>query len=586
MQGVSMSGGGSREQDEGDDAVICEEIGRVLVAAGAVTASTMLKVLTLHEPDPLRCATELITHHHLRRETWTAAMSKVTGLAVVRPDELTSPLLLAEDFHQVLEDCGINRRWALRYRSVPLRRDGDTWVMMTAEARAVQRTQAQGLLGLKLAWVVSDPLTVSAMIDQLWRNDRKVADLISQLQTGSHLEVVELVDAVIAQAARDRASDLHIEPGPEQCRIRVRVDGRLTDLVRFPTSAHAAIVSRLKVMAQMDIVERRLPQDGTCAVEVDGQHLDVRVASLPTVQGEKIVLRLLPAEMAITSLEDLGMDSVTLGRYRQVLAAHDGVILCAGPTGAGKTTSLFASLAAINHPTRNLITIEDPVEYMLAGVTQVQTNHRAGLGFANGLRALLRQDPDVVLVGEIRDHETAAIAMQAALTGHLVLSSVHGTDAATGLYRLIDMGIAPYLVASALRAVIAQRLMRLNCSGCTRSKPIERFEADLMLAHGCEELPDAVWAGEGCVECLGTGYRGRVGVYELMVVSPALRELILAGATAGHIRDQAIAEQMITMTSAAMALVRSGRSSIKEVAELFHLLGPSHLTAGEQINGS
>jgi type IV pilus assembly protein PilB len=586
MQGVSMFGGGSRAQDESDDAVICEEVGRHLVAAGAVSASTMLEVLNLHEPDPVRCATELITRHHLPREGWTAALSTVTGLpmGMPGPDDLTGDL--KDGVIQDLLDSGIDRRWALRYCSVPLRRRGETWVILTAEARVVERTKAESELGRGVSWEVSDPLTVSAAIDQLWRNDRRIADLIEQLQAGSSAEVVELIDTVIAQAARDRASDLHIEPGPERCRIRVRVDGRLTDLITFPASAHAAIVSRLKVMAQMDIVERRLPQDGTCALEVDGQHLDVRVASLPTVQGEKLVLRLLPAEMAITDLENLGMDAVTLGRYRQVINARDGVILCAGPTGAGKTTSLFASLAAINHPTRNLITIEDPVEYMLAGVTQVQTNHRAGLGFANGLRALLRQDPDVVLVGEIRDHETAAIAMQAALTGHLVLSSVHGTDAATGLYRLIDMGIAPYLVASAVRAVIAQRLVRLNCSGCIRHRPPEPHETELLLAHGGGEMPEVVWAGQGCPECLGTGYRGRVGVYELMVITPAVRDLILAGATAGQVRGQAIDEQMITMTASAMALVWSGRSSIAEVAEMFHLSRPAQSASQENSNGS
>ena len=585
MQGVSTSGGGTRTQDEGDDAVICEEVGRLLVAAGAVTVSAMLSVLNMYEPDLLRCGTELITRHHLRRELWTQAISKVTGLPTMPLNESDPSGASSDGLIQDLEDFGVTRRWAVQYCSVPLRRDGQIWLMLTAQARAAERAKAEAALGCEVAWVVSDPLTVSALVDQLWRNDIKIAGLIAQLQNGSGTDVVELVDAVIAQAARNRASDLHIEPGPDQCRIRVRVDGRLTDLVTFPISAHAAIISRLKVMAQMDIVERRLPQDGTCALEVDGQHLDVRVASLPTVQGEKIVLRLLPAEMAITNLEELGMDPVTLGRYRQVIAAHDGVILCAGPTGAGKTTSLFASLAAINHPTRNLITIEDPVEYMLAGVTQVQTNHRAGLGFANGLRALLRQDPDVVLVGEIRDHETAAIAMQAALTGHLVLSSVHGTDAATGLYRLIDMGIAPYLVASALRAVIAQRLVRLNCSGCTRPRAPEPWEEELLVAH-CEEPPEVVWAGEGCSECLGTGFRGRVGVYELLVISPALRDLILAGATAGHVRAQAIDEQMITMVSAAMTLVGSGRSSIEEVMELFHIAGLRDHVRGEQISAS
>ena len=597
MRGASLPGGGpwalSSKEDffDGsfhDDLVICEEIGRVLVGLGAVSAAAMLEVLARHEPDPVRCATELVIRHHLNRRTWVEALSQVTGLGLTAVTATIDELLVSSESVLDLERDGLTRAWALHHRAVPIGRDSGQWVVMTAEARSRARHQAQSLLAAPISWVAGDPLTVITVIDRLWRCDRLINAAITaiaqDLRKGLTPEVVELVDLVITQAVRDRASDLHIEPGRDHCRIRVRVDGHLKDLFEVPMGAHPAVVSRLKVMAQMDIVERRIPQDGTCALEVDGEHLDIRVASLPTVQGEKLVLRLLPAEMAVKDLEELGMASVTLARYRNALEAHDGVILCAGPTGAGKTTSLFASLAAINHPSRNIITIEDPVEYLLAGVTQVQTNERAGLGFANGLRALLRQDPDVLLVGEIRDRETASIAMQAALTGHLVLSSVHGTDAVTGLYRLIDMGIAPYLVASAVRAVMAQRLVRLNCSACTRARDPDRSEISLLRSQGIVEIPAQFWSGDGCEECLGTGFHGRMGVYELMVTSAGIRDLILGGATAMEVRMQAISEGMTTMANSALALAVHGHSSIAEVSEVFHLRAGNH-TSEESPDG-
>ncbi len=572
--------------DFADDAIICEEIGRALVAAGAISAAAMLEVLARCEPDPIRCATELITRHHLHRQTWVDALAKVTGLPRNHPVETLSLRTALPKWSVDLERSGLTRAWALAHCAAPISRDDQQWVVITPEARAQERRRAQSMIDAPIHWVAGDPLTVASVIDALWRCEHRITALIQtmidDLSKGLSPDVVELVDLVITQAVRDRASDLHLEPGRENCRIRVRVDGHLKSLFQVPMGAHPAVVSRLKVMAQMDIVERRIPQDGTCAMTIDGGHLDIRVASLPTVLGEKLVLRLLPAEMAVTDLGDLGMDAVTLARYRNVLDAHDGVILCAGPTGAGKTTSLFASLAAINHPSRNIITIEDPVEYLLGGITQVQTNDRAGLGFANGLRALLRQDPDVLLVGEIRDRDTASIAMQAALTGHLVLSSVHGTDAVTGLYRLIDMGIAPYLVASAVRAVMAQRLIRLNCSACTRPYEPHQKEIALLHRHGVAQIPDQLWSGDGCEECLGTGFHGRVGVYELMVTSARIRDLILAGATAMEVRSQAITEGMTTMATSAVTLAAQGSSCIAEISEVFHLPSGTANT-GEQL---
>jgi type IV pilus assembly protein PilB len=575
MHGGSLPKSGPWAADTTADAMMCEEIGRVLVGAGSVSAEAMREVLARHDPDPVRCAIELIDRYRLDRQAWTEAMAKVTGLEMGATPRSGELLAGSDNSVTDLERSGITRMWAVAHRAVPIHREGRSWIVMTAEARAGERRRCESALLEPVIWVAGDPHFVTSMIDLLWRSDRRISQLIaaadSDVRAGIGPDVVELVELVISQAVRDRASDLHIEPGREVSRIRMRVDGRLKDAAQLPLGAHTALVSRLKVMAQMDIVERRVPQDGTCATSVDGQHLDIRVASLPTVHGEKLVLRLLPAEMAVKSLGDLGMDSVTLARYRNVLNAHDGVILCAGPTGTGKTTSLFSSLATINDPTLNIVTIEDPVEYLLGGITQVQTNERAGLGFAQGLRAVLRQDPDIVLVGEIRDRETAAIATQAALTGHLVLSSVHGTDAVTSLFRLIDMGIAPYLVASSVRAVMAQRLIRLNCVSCARPSEPSAWEIDLFEAHCDGPVPHELWFGVGCEECRGTGSRGRSGVYELMVSSPAIRDLILGSAYAEQVRSQAISEGMVPMVSAAMALVSQGRSSMSEVVQMFHL---------------
>ncbi|MEY4247429.1 MAG: type secretion system protein [Actinomycetota bacterium] len=334
--------------------------------------------------------------------------------------------------------------------------------------------------------------------------------------------VVQMVTSLVSQGLRDRASDIHIEPLNDILRIRYRIDGNLVEAQTLPLQLHSSLVSRLKIMAGMNIVERRRPQDGQFSTTVDGREVDVRVATVSTVFGEKLVMRLLDKRRSTIGLSELGMPKDTHEMYSQMVRSPFGMVICAGPTGAGKTTTLYASLMEINDIGKNVTTIEDPVEYVFPGINQVQTNEQAGLTFATGLRALLRQDPDVILVGEIRDADTARIAVQSALTGHFVLSSLHGTDAAAALHRLLDMGIEAFLIASSVMGVIGQRLLRRICDSC--KQPYEPNSEEMALFH--RHLPNSgktlFFHGAGCNDCSQTGYRDRIGVYELLKISPAI----------------------------------------------------------------
>jgi general secretion pathway protein E len=335
--------------------------------------------------------------------------------------------------------------------------------------------------------------------------------------------IIRLINGLIAEAARTGASDVHIEPFETALRVRMRVDGVLSEAASLPARIAPLLVSRVKVMARLDIAEKRLPQDGRIAIALGGKTLDVRVSTLPSRAGERVVMRLLDKEQADLALEDLGMGPDTLRAFRAALSEPNGVILVTGPTGSGKTTSLYAGVAVLNDRTRNILTIEDPVEYAVEGVGQTQVNPKVGMTFAAGLRAILRQDPDVVMVGEIRDVETAQIAVQASLTGHLVLSTVHTNDAAGAITRLRDMGVEPFLLASTLRLIMAQRLVRRLCEDCAEDKPCDAATAKLVGVKTGARLRRPV----GCPTCKQTGFVGRIGVYEAIRVNDAVRRLII-----------------------------------------------------------
>ena len=370
---------------------------------------------------------------------------------------------------------------------------------------------------------------------------------------------------IVGQALRDRSSDIHIEPLDDRLRIRFRVDGHLVEAFSLPLSAHNALISRLKIMSEMNIVEKRAPQDGQFSTKVDGRPLDVRVASVSTVFGEKIVMRLLDKSKSMVGLGELGMPAETYKTYAKLVHAPFGMVICAGPTGAGKTTTLYATLLEINSTGKNVTTVEDPVEYVFPGINQVQTNVKAGLTFATGLKALLRQDPDVILVGEIRDADTARIAIQSALTGHFVLSSLHGTDSVAALHRLLDMGIEAFLVASAIVGVVSQRLLRKMCDNCKEPYTPGAEELAVFRQHSGGSDKTVFYHGKGCSYCNNTGYRDRIGVYELLRITPEIRRLIVGWATTEELRRLAVAQGMRTMLREAMQMVEDDVTTVPEV---------------------
>jgi type IV pilus assembly protein PilB len=385
--------------------------------------------------------------------------------------------------------------------------------------------------------------------------------------------VVQVVRLLITQGLRDRASDIHIEPQADRIRVRYRVDGALHDVLDLPGTMGPAIVSRIKILAGMNIVERRRPQDGQISLEIEDRALDIRVATTSVVGGEKVVLRLLDKSRPIFRLSQLGMSPDVAKRYSTLLHSPYGMVICSGPTGSGKTTTLYGSLTEINAPERNIMTIEDPVEYMIPSINQIQINAQAGITFADGLKSILRQDPDVILVGEIRDSETARIAVQSALTGHFVLSSLHATDAVSALHRLLDMGIESFLVASSITAVISQRLLRRVCDNCRESYEPPPQEMAFLHAMGGHVPEGGFVRGAGCNFCTHTGYLERIGVYEMMPVTDPIRELILRRASHEEVRKLARAEGMQTLQEESIRLVETGVTNLAEVLRSIYVAG-------------
>jgi type IV pilus assembly protein PilB len=380
--------------------------------------------------------------------------------------------------------------------------------------------------------------------------------------------VIQVVNLMIAQALRDRASDIHIAPQDSRVRVRFRIDGALHDVLAIPAEMGPALASRIKIMAGMDIVERRRPQDGQTSMEIDGRALDVRVASTPTIWGEKITLRLLDKSRPLFKAAELGMPADTHEKFAKLVRSPFGMVVCVGPTGSGKTTTLYATLGEINNSEQNIMTIEDPVEYVLPSIDQIQINETTGLTFAEGLRSILRQDPDVILVGEVRDAETARIAVQSALTGHLVLSSLHATDTAAAIHRFLDMGIEAFLVASSVVAVVGQRLVRRICSSCKVPYQPTEEEMAFYVEHGPPK--EQFWIGEGCNFCANTGYQDRIGVYELLRITPEMKRLIVGWATQEELRRMAISQGMRTLLQEGLNLVAQDVTTVSEVIRIIY----------------
>ena len=403
--------------------------------------------------------------------------------------------------------------------------------------------------------------------------DAAPVEIVDLRESAEDAPVIKLVHSIIAQATERGASDIHFVPQPDpsgragrELRVRFRVDGVLTDETTVPKRMVSGVVSRIKIMSELDISERRLPQDGRVGLTVEGRHVDIRVVTIPSVHGESVVLRILDKGGVRHELDQLGMQEHELERFRRGFRRSHGAVLATGPTGSGKSTTLYGAITELNTPEKNIITIEDPVEYQVEGITQVQVNNKAGLTFANGLRSMMRADPDIMMVGEIRDRETAQIAVEGALTGHMVLSTLHTNDAPSAITRLIEMGIEPFLVASAVECVVAQRLARTLCPHCKKRVIVG---AEVLRAHGFHAQFDIeAYEPVGCVRCNGMGYRGRIGLFEVMVISEEIRTLTLERASAEQIAAVAVRQGMRRLREDGLEKVKSGLTSMAEIARV------------------
>jgi type IV pilus assembly protein PilB len=476
---------------------------------------------------------------------------------------------------------------AKRYGAVPVSYvDEHTLLLAMSDPANVLAVDDVALLThLDVRPAVASAEDIVALITRMNRFEDAVAEAVEEGEAAAYEEVVDLketaddapviklVHSIIAQATERGASDIHYEPQPDasgravrEMRVRMRVDGVLTEATTVPKKMVPGVVSRIKIMADLDIAERRIPQDGRVGLTIDGRHVDVRVVTIPSVHGEGVVMRILDKESIRLELDKLGFQEHELARFRKSFNQAYGCVLTTGPTGSGKSTSLYGALQELNTPEKNIITIEDPVEYQIGGITQVQVNNKAGLTFAAGLRSMMRADPDILMVGEIRDPETAQIAIEGALTGHMVLSTLHTNDAPSAITRLVEMGIEPFLVASAIDCVVAQRLARTLCAHCKQRTLIP---AEVLRDHGFPaEFPIEAYEPGGCVRCGGMGYRGRIGLYEVMVMNEEIRSLALQRASADQLGAAAVRGGMRRLREDGLDKVKHGLTSVAEIARV------------------
>ena len=468
---------------------------------------------------------------------------------------------------------------AKRYEAVPVAFiDERTLLVAMADPANVLAVDDIALLtGKEIRPAVTSREDIGGLISRLSRLDDVVmpdfdepeeapAEIVDLRESADDAPVIRLVNQIIAQAVEQGASDIHLEPNGTELRVRFRIDGVLTEAAQVQRRMVLGVISRVKIMSDLDISERRIPQDGRVGLTIDGHHIDLRVVTLPSVHGESVVMRILDKSNVVMSLEKLGMAPAEKERFERAFHQAYGAVLVTGPTGSGKSTTLYAALGALNTIEKNIITIEDPVEYQLDGVTQVQVNSKAGLHFSTGLRSMMRADPDIIMVGEIRDRETAQIAIESALTGHLVLSTLHTNDAASAITRLVEMGIEPFLVASAIDCVVAQRLARKLCQFC---KERQIISSDVLRANGIRSQFDMeAYNAQGCPRCGYSGYKGRIGLYEVLTVTEEISKLALARAPAPEIAEVAVRQGMRMLRDDGLEKVRLGMTSIAEVTRV------------------
>jgi len=545
-----------------------KRLGEMLVEENLITPEQLENALEAQRKQGGKLSDILVNSGYVRAE----------DLAAVLSIQLNVPLIDLKR-HGIQPNALrlIPEEMARKHTLIPLDIVDDALLVVMSnpgDIRTIEDIKAQAKMRVEVTLGV--PSDIIRAIDLNYKSSGEMEKQVSRfaphipegIETTSKLiastPVAQTLGLLIAQAVRDNASDVHIEPQETRLRIRFRIDGILHDIFSFPLNAHTPLVSRVKILAEMDIAEQRRPQDGQFSIKIGGKEIDIRAASMKTPYGERVTLRILNKTLSLFTLSELGFLPDVLKKYQEILKSPFGLILVGGPTGSGKTTTLYASINQLERTERNIMTIEDPIEYHFTDINQTQVNPKAKITFSSGLRAIMRHDPDVILVGEIRDRDTAETAVQAALTGHLVLSSIHATDAIGVLFRLMNLGIEPYLIASTLVSIVAQRMVRRTCTHCRNAyqPPIEEktaYEEEL------QEPAATFYKGTGCNLCVESGYSGRIGLFEVLCMSKEIRKILLGDANASGIKEQALREGMVPMKHDGMLKVKEGITTISEV---------------------
>ncbi len=558
------------------------KLGSILVAAGRITEEQLARAASINENTGRMLGEVLLELGYVTADDIARALATQVGVPFKE---------LGEDFRMEKEDVKlIPESVARRFCVIPIRdRNAASLTLVMKDPLDLHAVDTvRSLTSLEVIKAVSSEPRIRAIIDRYYREeahiernlrdivDAEVDQIVRDVEDGSvnpdqlrvlanDAPVVRFVNLLLMQAVRDRASDIHFEPHEKDVTIRLRIDGVLREVTPPPKALYPGIVTRIKILSSMDIAERRLPLDGRFKFSVHDRIIDIRVSSLPVVHGEKLVLRVLDRAALLVDMRDVGFEGPMLERLREILRIPHGIILLTGPTGSGKTTTLYSALNYLKSPEVNIQTVEDPVEYLIPGINQMAIKPQIGLDFSNALRAILRQDPDIIMIGEMRDAETASIAMRAALTGHLVLSTLHTNDSPSAFWRLRDIGIEPFLIAATIKLVISQRLVRLVCEAC---RTVTQPSPEMLKAAELVDRMAGTWTfvkGGGCVKCARTGYRGRRGIFEFMEVSDPIREMILNGTGTVQLRQKAVELGMESLLTNGLSLVRRGLTTVDEV---------------------
>lgn len=561
-------------------------LGELLIAAGTITEEELNRGLALQKGTKDRLGTVLIKNGIITEDDLIEALQMQLGIEFIDLTKVNIPIEMAQ---------AVPKNIAKQYQVVPVKIvKGELYLAMSDPLNFYAIEEVRKAVRKKVVPMVATLSAVEHAIQVLYGNEgaaKAIEEMKREAATGNEAAVqadssfvanqlgeesansaptIRLVNSIIERAITERASDIHLEPHETELRVRMRIDGMMRDILTVPRNLQGSVISRLKIMSGMDIAERRIPQDGRFNVVIKSKNIDLRISTLPTVYGEKIVARLLDKSSGTLSKEAIGLEGADLEKYEKMIHCRSGVILLVGPTGSGKSTTMYTMIDELNTREVNLVTLEDPVEYNIDGVNQVQINEKTGMTFANGLRAILRQDPDIIAVGEIRDGETAEIAMRAAITGHVVLSTVHTNDAVGTVDRLKDIGVEPYLISSALRGVISQRLVRRICPKCRKPYTPTAEELDTLGLKAADGL--VFYKGEGCPNCFDTGYRGRIAVFEMLPITRKVRTMIADGSSRAQIEEELKSPEagFVSLRENALRLVKEGITTSSEITRVIN----------------